>query len=83
MDSIDYDKTLFFTHRLACEDLIFMMQQTEDDFLAKKIERFVNSFLREPDLQKVDETREDLMYYLDHVFEKQGTETEKTEIIFS
>jgi hypothetical protein len=80
MDINDYDKTLFFAHRLACDDLTFMMDETDDDLLSKKIERFVNAFLHEPDLETVDNRREDLLYYLDHVFE---TQNPTNEIIFS
>lgn len=72
----DYDQALFYTHRLACDELIHVMQRTEDDFLAKKIERFIRAFLCEEELEKAEEKREELMNYLDHVYRENAGITE-------
>jgi hypothetical protein len=74
MDPLDYDKTLFYTHRLACDDLIYMMYDTKDDFLSKKIERFLKAFVNENDLQKVEKKRQILIAYLDHAVTASPTE---------
>lgn len=64
----EYDATLFYLHRMACPELLSIMTNTSDDFLAKKIETFVKAFMYEPDVIKVEEAYESLLRYLDHVF---------------
>lgn len=61
-----YDQTLFYTHRLACDDLLYIMYHTNDDLLSRKIERFIKSFVAEKDLTVVEGKRQDLINYLEH-----------------
>jgi hypothetical protein len=61
-----YDQTLFYTHRLACDDLLYIMYDTNDDFLSRRIERFIKSFISEKDLTIVETFRQDLISYLEH-----------------
>jgi len=64
----DYDKALFYLHRMACDGLIQLMEATEDDFLSKKIEKFIDAFMLEPDFSTVENQYNALISYLDHVF---------------
>lgn len=71
MNIRDYDETLFCLHRMACDELIHVMHETEDDFLAKKIEKFVSAFMLDPDFSAVEKKHYALLEYLDHVFVSQ------------
>ncbi|RBW69485.1 YhdB family protein [Bacillus taeanensis] len=68
MDITDYDKTLYYLHRLDCYELLNLMSRTDDDLLSKKIEKFVQSYMHEPQFFKVKKTQESLLVYLDHCF---------------
>ena len=68
MMSHDYDAALFYLHRMACGELIHLMTLTKDDFLSKKIEKFVKDFMYEPEFSVVEKSYDSLLSYLDHVF---------------
>ncbi len=68
MQMHEYDATLFYLHRMACNELMTIMTAAEDDILAKKIEKFVKAFLYDSDFSKVEKAYDSLLHYLDHVF---------------
>ncbi len=68
MNIHEYDATLFYLHRMACEELTTVMTLTKDDMLAKKIEKLVEAFTYDPEITNVERAYEALLGYLDHVF---------------
>lgn len=80
MDITDYDKALYYTHHCACIDLSVLMMKTDDDILAKRIEKFVQAFIRETEFVKVKEARDNLLTYIDYVYRMEQVEDELTAV---
>ncbi|MCA0988203.1 YhdB family protein [Guptibacillus algicola] len=80
MDITDYDKALYYTHHCACIDLSVLMMKTDDDILAKRIEKFVQAFIRETEFVKVKEARDHLLTYIDYVYQMEPVEDETAAI---
>lgn len=78
MHTHEYDATLFYLHRMACEELTTVMKITKDDMLAKKIENLVAAFMYDPEITNVESAYEALLSYLDHVF---GSHLDKQELM--
>ncbi|WP_347550233.1 YhdB family protein [Pseudalkalibacillus hwajinpoensis] len=80
MDITDYDKALYYTHHCACIDLSVLMMKTEDDILSKRIEQFIHAFIRETEFVKVKAARDELLSYIDYVYQIEPESTEITAI---
>ncbi|WP_377889100.1 YhdB family protein [Alkalihalobacillus sp. R86527] len=80
MDITDYDKALYYTHHCACIDLSVLMMKTDDDILAKRIEKFVHAFIRETEFMKVKDARDNLLTYIDYVYRMEPDKDEITAI---
>lgn len=66
MDSVDYDKALYYTHRSQWDNLLILMVRTKDDFLSKKIELFLHAYNFEQDYKEVEKQLYSLLRYIDH-----------------
>ncbi|MCG5102041.1 YhdB family protein [Oceanobacillus alkalisoli] len=62
----DYDKALYYTLWGQWDELLVLMVRTDDDFLSKKIEQFLNAFHYSLDEEKIMRSHDQLLYYLDH-----------------
>ncbi|RDW19857.1 YhdB family protein [Oceanobacillus chungangensis] len=62
----DYDKALYFTLWGQWDDLLVLMVRTNDDILSKKIHHFLHAYNYSLDEQKIIESHDNLLYYLDH-----------------
>lgn len=62
----DYDKALYYTLWGQWDELLLLMVRTEDDILSKKIHHFLNDYHYSPDKEKVIESHDNLLYYIEH-----------------
>ncbi|GGN65431.1 MULTISPECIES: YhdB family protein [Oceanobacillus] len=62
----DYDKALYYTLWGQWDELLVLMVRTNDDFLSKKIEHFLNAYHYSLDEDKIMHSHDQLLYYLDH-----------------
>lgn len=69
LNTIDYDKALYFTNCSAWDDLLVLMVRTKDDVLSKKIEHFLHACHFESDWGVITKKQLDLFQYLDHAVE--------------
>lgn len=69
MNSVDYDKALYYTHRSQWDNLLILMVRTKDDFLSKKIEQFLHAYNFEHDYKEVEKHLYSLLRYIDHAIE--------------
>ncbi|TDQ35421.1 YhdB family protein [Aureibacillus halotolerans] len=68
MSTLDYDKALYYMNRLQLDDLLVLMIRTNDDFLSKKIERYLHALYYETDYQLVERQQDSLYHYLDNAY---------------
>ncbi len=54
--------------------------KTDDDILAKRIEKFVHAFIRETEFMKVKDARDNLLTYIDYVYRMEPDKDEITAI---
>ncbi|TYR79042.1 hypothetical protein FZC66_17070 [Priestia megaterium] len=66
MDTIDYDRALYYTHRSQWDNLLILMVRTDDDFLSKKIEHFLHAYNFERNYRVIQEELYSLLRYIDH-----------------
>ncbi|WP_373895605.1 YhdB family protein [Virgibacillus natechei] len=66
MDIPDYDKALYYTLWGQWDDLLVVMVRTEDDMLSKKIQLFLNAYHYSLDQEKIMNSHDTLLYYIDH-----------------
>ncbi|UJL47535.1 hypothetical protein KFZ58_06610 [Virgibacillus sp. NKC19-16] len=66
MDIPDYDKALYYTLWGQWDDLLVVMVRTEDDMLSKKIQLFLNAYHYSLDQEKIMNSHDNLLYYIDH-----------------
>ncbi|MCH1627641.1 YhdB family protein [Fredinandcohnia quinoae] len=66
MNSVDYDKALYYTHRSQWDNLLILMVRTKDDFLSKKIEHFLHAYNFEKDYSVIERQLYSLLRYIDH-----------------
>ncbi|ANB60859.1 YhdB family protein [Anoxybacteroides amylolyticum] len=69
MNTIDYDKALYYTHRSEWDNLLILMVRTEDDLLSKKIEHFLHAYNFEHDYSVIQKRLTALLRYIDHALE--------------
>lgn len=62
----DYDKALYYTLWGQWDELLLLMVRTEDDLLSKKIHYFLNDYHYSFDKEKVIESHDELLYYIEH-----------------
>ena len=62
----DYDKALYYTLWGQWDELLLLMVRTEDDLLSKKIHYFLNDYHYSLDKEKVIESHDELLYYIEH-----------------
>ncbi|MBY7143006.1 hypothetical protein KFZ56_08040 [Virgibacillus sp. NKC19-3] len=66
MDIPDYDKALYYTLWGQWDDLLVVMVRTDDDMLSKKIQLFLNAYHYSLDQEKIMNSHDNLLYYIDH-----------------
>ncbi|KZZ84806.1 MULTISPECIES: YhdB family protein [Bacillaceae] len=66
MNTVDYDKALYYTHRSQWDNLLILMVRTHDDFLSKKIEHFLHAYNFEHDYTMIEQNLYTLLRYIDH-----------------
>lgn len=71
----DYDKALYYTLWGQWDELLILMVRTKDDFLSKKIEKFLNAYHYSLDEEKIMRTHNQLLYYLDHAMQQDSSVT--------
>ncbi len=71
----DYDKALYYTLWGQWDELLILMVRTKDDFLSKKIEKFLNAYHYSLDEEKIMRTHDQLLYYLDHAMQQDSSVT--------
>lgn len=69
MDTIDYDRALYYTNRSQWDNLLILMVRTQDDFLSKKIEHFLHAYNFERNYRVIQEELYSLLRYIDHASE--------------
>ncbi|RAK19404.1 YhdB-like protein [Anoxybacillus vitaminiphilus] len=72
MNTIDYDKALYYTHRSQWDNLLILMVRTKDDLLSKKIEHFLHAYNFENDYSVIQKRLTALLRYIDHALELNG-----------
>jgi hypothetical protein len=70
MMKVDYDRALYYTHRSEWDNLLILMVRTSDNFLAKKIERFLHAYNFEKDYSIIEKHLYSLLRYIDHANDK-------------
>ncbi|WP_243291882.1 YhdB family protein [Bacillus sp. FJAT-47783] len=66
MNTVDYDKALYYTHRSQWDNLLILMVRTEDDLLSKRIEHFLHAYNFEHDYRMIEQKLYALLRYIDH-----------------
>ncbi|WLR51396.1 YhdB family protein [Bacillus tianshenii] len=69
MNSVDYDRALYYMYRNEWDNLMLLMVRTKDDFLSKKIEHFLHAFHFEHEAKELQHTTDSLFEYLDHALD--------------
>jgi hypothetical protein len=72
LNTIDYDKALYYTHRSQWDNLLILMVRTKDDLLSKKIEHFLHAYNFEHDYSVIQKRLTALLRYIDHALEING-----------
>jgi len=79
MNTVDYDRALYYTHRSQWDNLLILMVRTKDDMLSKKIEHFLHAYNFENNYQVIENKLYALLRYIDHA--SQNTTEEKTMVV--
>ncbi len=66
MNKADYDRALYYACRSEWDNLLILMVRTKDDFLSKKIERFLHAFYFQHDSKTVEKYLFELLQYADY-----------------
>jgi hypothetical protein len=72
LNTIDYDRALYYTHRSQWDNLLILMVRTKDDLLSKKIEHFLHAYNFEHDYSVIQKRLTALLRYIDHAIEING-----------
>lgn len=67
----DYERVLYYTMWGHWDDLFNLMIRTKDDFLSKKIEKFLSAYHYSPNEDDILLKHEYLMQYIDHALTSQ------------
>lgn len=74
MNSVDYDRALYYTHRSEWDNLLILMVRTKDDFLSKNIEHFLHSYNFSKDYREIEKHLYQLLRYIDHAVDRSTAE---------
>ena len=66
MNTVDYDRALYYTHRSQWDNLLLLMVRTKDDMLSKKIEHFLHAYQFSKDYSLIESHLYALLRYIDH-----------------
>lgn len=66
MNKADYDRALYYTYRSEWDNLLILMVRTKDNFLSKKIEKFLHAYYFQADDSVVKDHLYSLLHYIDH-----------------
>lgn len=66
MNTVDYDRALYYTHRSQWDNLLLLMVRTKDDVLSKKIEHFLHAYQFSKDYSVIETSLYALLRYVDH-----------------
>ncbi|WP_223700897.1 YhdB family protein [Sutcliffiella deserti] len=66
MNTVDYDRALYYTHRSEWDNLLILMVRTKDDLLSKYIEHFLHSYNFSKDYKSIELNLYQLLRYIDH-----------------
>lgn len=69
----DYERVLYYTMWGHWDDLFTLMIRTNDDFLSKRIEHFLNAYHYSPDEREIISAHDYLMKYIDHALTNEVT----------
>ncbi|PKR86617.1 YhdB family protein [Heyndrickxia camelliae] len=69
MNSVDYDRALYYTHRSQWDNLLILMVRTKDDMLSKRIERLLHAYHFSHDYSVIERNLYSLLRYIDHANE--------------
>lgn len=81
VETVDYDKALYYTHRSQWDNLLILMVRTKDDLLSKRIEQFLHAYNFENNYAEVEKKLYSLLRYIDHAVET-GHEHEEAEYAY-
>ncbi|MBS4210733.1 YhdB family protein [Bacillus sp. FJAT-50079] len=66
MNTVDYDRALYYTHRSEWDNLVVLMVRTQDHILSKRIERFLHAYQFSRDYSVIERQLYGLLTYLEH-----------------
>ncbi len=69
----DYDKALYYTLWGQWDELLLLMVRTQDDLLSKKIHHLLNDYHYSTDKEKLIESHDNLLYYIEHAMKNKPT----------
>lgn len=69
MNTVDYDRALYYTHRSQWDNLLILMVRTKDDMLSKRIEHFLHAYNFEHNYQVIENKLYALLRYIDHAIQ--------------
>ena len=69
LNTVDYDRALYYTYRSEWDNLLILMVRTGDHFLSKKIEHFLHAYRFERDYAVIEKHLFSLLRYIDHASE--------------
>jgi len=69
MNTLEYDRALYYIYRSQWDNLLILMVRTRDQFLAKKIEHFLHAYHFEHDYSILERKLYSLLRYIDHAIE--------------
>mgnify|MGYP001195766671 CR=1 FL=1 len=62
----DYERAIYYVMANQWDQLILLMDRTNDDFLAKRIQVFLHRYFYSPKDEDVIESHDNLLNYIDH-----------------
>jgi hypothetical protein len=80
MNTVDYDRALYYTHRSEWDNLLILMVRTKDDFLSKYIEHFLHSYNFSKDYRVIEQNLYQMLRYIDHAVEKSAADFNQEEV---
>ncbi|MBS4193519.1 YhdB family protein [Lederbergia citri] len=81
MDTLDYDRALYYTHRSEWDNLIVLMVRTKDHMLSKRIERFLHAYQFSSDYTVIERNLYSLLRYLDHANNVTGIQQNENPVL--
>ncbi len=66
----DYERSIFYIQHAEWDNLLILMVRTQDQFLAKKIERFLHAFHYIKETESIESHLIELIRYLNYTATK-------------